>query len=279
VATQRVLLVTVAQQLLAFPTEAVERLLRVRFEDIRHAEGRTVVTTRDGPVPLVALARLLPPLVERPAGSVTPAVLLHADGRRLAVAVDEFATEDEVIVQPFDDAATPLPLVNGAALLPSGRVAILLDTGALIAAALQHGGPGVARGQGTEEARHQPTILVVDDSITTRTLEQVMLEAAGYRVLTAVDGADGWRVLQERGVDVVVADVEMPRMDGFALCEAIRASRRLRTTPVVLVTALESAEHRARGMDAGADAYIGKTGFDQQNLLTTIKQLIGRGTE
>jgi two-component system chemotaxis sensor kinase CheA len=118
-------------------------------------------------------------------------------------------------------------------------------------------------------------ILVVDDSITTRTLERSILEAAGYDVLTASDGADGWRVLQEAACDLVVADVEMPRMDGFALCEAIRSSRRHAGVPVVLVTALESHEHRARGLEVGADAYIGKSSFDQQSLLDTIQQFLG----
>ena len=94
-------------------------------------------------------------------------------------------------------------------------------------------------------------------------------------MLTAVDGADGGRLLQERGADLVVADIEMPRMDGFELCEAIRASKRLKQLPVVLVTALETPEHRARGLQAGADAYIGKSSFDQQNLLDTIRQLLG----
>jgi two-component system chemotaxis sensor kinase CheA len=120
-------------------------------------------------------------------------------------------------------------------------------------------------------------VLVVDDSLTTRTLERSILEAAGYEVLTAVDGSDGWRVLQEQGSDLVVADVEMPRMDGFALCEAIRASRRFAQLPFVLVTALERPEDRARGLEAGADAYIGKSSFDQESLLETIEQLLGEG--
>ena len=96
-------------------------------------------------------------------------------------------------------------------------------------------------------------------------------------MLTAVDGRDGWRVLQEQGCDLVVADIEMPRMDGFALCEAIRASRRFAELPIVLVTALERPEDRARGLEAGADAYIAKSSFDQENLLETILQLLGEG--
>jgi two-component system chemotaxis sensor kinase CheA len=120
-------------------------------------------------------------------------------------------------------------------------------------------------------------VLVVDDSITTRTLEQSILEAAGYQVLTAVDGADAWRALQEQGCDALVADIEMPRMDGFALCEAVRASPRFKTLPVVLVTALEAPEQRMRGMEVGADAYLGKSSFDQRHLLETLAQLVGDG--
>src|SRR5690606_32678128 len=120
-------------------------------------------------------------------------------------------------------------------------------------------------------------LLVVDDSVTTRSLEKSILEAAGYQVEVAVDGLDAWQLLQERGADLVVADVEMPRMDGFALCEAIRGSRRLRNLPVVLVTALASDADRARGLEAGADAYLPKGTFDQSQLLEAVASLIGVG--
>ena len=90
-----------------------------------------------------------------------------------------------------------------------------------------------------------------------------------------MDGADAWRLLQEHTVDLVVSDVEMPRMDGFGLCQAIRGAKRLKHLPVILVTALESSADRTRGLEAGADAYLGKSSFDQQHLLDTIQQLIG----
>jgi two-component system chemotaxis sensor kinase CheA len=94
-------------------------------------------------------------------------------------------------------------------------------------------------------------------------------------VAVAVDGVDAWTRLQQGGIDVVVTDVEMPRMGGIELCETIRASQRFAGLPVVLVTSLDSAEHRARGMEAGADAYVGKSSFDQQGLLEIIRQLVG----
>jgi two-component system chemotaxis sensor kinase CheA len=115
---------------------------------------------------------------------------------------------------------------------------------------------------------------VVDDSVTTRALEKTILEAAGYEVTTAPDGEAAWRILQEQGADLLVTDLEMPRMDGFALTEAVRASPRFRGLPVVLVTGRASEQDRARGLQAGANAYLVKSGFDQKNLLETVARLL-----
>jgi two-component system chemotaxis sensor kinase CheA len=180
------------------------------------------------------------------------------------------------VVRPVLRDQEPAPHVSGAAILGSGRVVLVLNPASIVGEGLGlDGNAGVAFAVETEAGRGPRRILVVDDSITTRTLEQSILEAAGYDVLTAADGADGWRLVQEQGCDLVVADVEMPRMDGFALCQAIRGSKRHTKLPVVLVTALETPEHRLRGLEAGADAYLGKSSFDQQALLDTIGQLVG----
>jgi two-component system chemotaxis sensor kinase CheA len=276
-ASLRVVLVAVGPHVLAVPTAHVERLLRVRPDAIRQVEGRSVIPTAEAPVPVAALARLLPPLVERPIAGPTALVQLRAGERRLAVVVDELLAEQEVVLRPVErHGSEPLPHVSGAALLATGQIALVLNPVTLLAAGLTaDAGAGVTLGEAPRREPAKRRLLVVDDSITTRTLEQSILEAAGYEVLTAVDGSDGWRVLQERGAHLVVADVEMPRMDGFALCEAIRASKRFKDLPVILVTAMETPEHRARGLEVGADAYIGKSGFDQQNLLETIRQLLG----
>ncbi len=275
-ATIRALLATVGPQLVAVPTTHVERLLRVRREDIRQAEGREVIATEEAPVPLVALARLLSPLLDRPAADPLAVILLRAGARRLAVVVDELVAEQEVVQRPVGRGDRPLPHISGATILGAGRVALVLDPVAIVGTGLDLGvGAGLSFAETRPGGPARRRILVVDDSITTRTLEQSILEAAGYDVRTAVDGADAWKALQEHGCDLVVADIEMPRMDGFALCEAIRGSTRFRALPVVLVTALETPEHRARGLEVGADAYIGKSSFDQQNLLDTIGQLLG----
>jgi two-component system chemotaxis sensor kinase CheA len=277
-ATIRAVMVAVGPHWFAIPTAHVERLLRLRWTDVRQAEGRDVIATPDAPVPLVSLGQLVSAPAARPSDRLF-AVVLRAGARRLAVAVDELVNEGEVVLRPLAAVHQRLAHFGGATILASGRVALVLDPVSLVAAGLaDRTGAGLAAAApaaagGAERRR----ILVVDDSITTRALEQSILEAAGYEVLTAVDGADAWRQLQERGADLVVADVEMPRMDGFALCEAIRGSARLKGTPVVLVTALESPEHRARGLEAGADAYLGKSSFDQHSLLEVIEQLVGQG--
>ena len=117
-------------------------------------------------------------------------------------------------------------------------------------------------------------LLIADDSVTTRSLVKSILESSGYSVTAAVDGAEAWRLLQEQGADLVVSDVEMPNLDGFGLAETIRQSKRFHDLPVILVTALDSPEHKARGIEAGANAYLVKSAFDQTNLLETIGQLL-----
>jgi len=190
------------------------------------------------------------------------------------VVVDEMLSEEEIVVRPIERLGRPVPQLTGATLLPSGRVALVVNPRTLHLRAAEGEGLGISLAERADARATRRRILVVDDSITTRTLEQSLLEAAGFDVTTAVDGADAWRLVQERGCDLVVTDIEMPRMDGFALTEAIRGSARFRELPVVLVTSLESAEHRARGLEAGADAYIVKSSFDQEALLATIRQLL-----
>ncbi len=116
-------------------------------------------------------------------------------------------------------------------------------------------------------------MLIVEDSITSRMLLKGIIEAAGYQVQTAVDGVDAFTALREEEFDLVVSDVEMPRMNGFDLTARIRSDKRLSELPVVLITALESREQRERGIDAGANAYVVKSSFDQQNLLEVVRRL------
>ena len=279
-ATIRALLVKVGTETVALPTAHVERVRRISAAQLRRAEGHDVLLGDAGkderPMRLVSLARLLgPPLTERTLDGHANGVILETQGRRLAVLVDELLSEQMVIVRKLDGARTSLSHLSGVAILGGGRIALVANVARLVSSGLDAAAGGTVARMDTDEAHPRRRILVVDDSVTTRMLEQSVLEEAGYEVTTAIDGAAAWELLAEDEWDLVVSDVEMPRMDGFALCTAIRGSPRLSRTPVVLVTALEKQEHRAKGLDVGADAYIGKSSFDQRSLLETIQQLLG----
>jgi two-component system chemotaxis sensor kinase CheA len=275
--TIRALLVDVGGQTFAIPSSAIERLIRVDAAAIRTVEGREVVLLGSSPVPIGSLAQLfgLAPHPQSGKSKRVPAVVLALEGQLAAVLIDELVTEQEVVLKSLGARLQRMKYVSGATILPSGRVAPVLIPGELLRGV-------VARGAATslvEDATEHPPaamkrLILADDSVTTRTLEKSILEAAGYEVLTAVDGSDAWHLLQDKGADLVVSDVEMPKMDGFSLTETIRGSKRFRTLPVVLVTALETDRDRTRGLEAGADAYLSKSSFDQKALLETIRQLL-----
>jgi len=165
--------------------------------------------------------------------------------------------------------------IAAATLLGSGRVAPILNVADLLKSARKV--PGTAARKILVTATSQTVtrrILVVEDSITSRMLLKTILEAAGYNVETALDGMEGFSRLRTEHFDLLVSDVEMPRLNGFDLTAQIRADQKLAELPMVLVTALKTREDRERGIDAGANAYIVKGSFDQSNLLETVRRLI-----
>lgn len=165
----------------------------------------------------------------------------------------------------------------GATVLGSGETVLVLNTSDLFRTAGRAAVPidrGAMKRQSVASPDGLGTVLVVDDSVVTRMLEKSILEAAGYTVRVAADGVEALRSLEANPVDLVVSDVNMPNMDGLALTSRIRAHGALKATPIVLVTSLDAPEDRARGLDAGADAYIVKSSFSQEGLLETVSRLI-----
>jgi two-component system chemotaxis sensor kinase CheA len=272
--TLRALLVGAAGQTFAFVGTNVQKLLRLDPARLRSVEGRPMLASDGPPLPVAWLAQTLGLRGQgaaEPDGKA-PALVVAAGEHRLVFVVDEFLAEQEIVIKSLGARIRRVPHVSGATILPSGRIALVLNAANLVRSALARAPVRVA--QAGAPAPPRKRILVADDSVTTRTLEKTILESAGYEVLVAADGQAAWQLLQERGADLLVSDVEMPRMDGFALAEAVRGSRRFRELPVVLVTALESDQDRARGIAVGADAYLAKSAFDQKNLLETIAQLL-----
>lgn len=266
----RVLLVAVGEEVLALPSAAVTRLVRLVADDLRVVDDRPVALLDGQAVPVLHLGAAVG-FGEAPApAEVLEAVLVDYPGGQALLVVDGLVSEEEVVMKPAGERLAGLRAVLGATILPTGRVVMILNAASCARTGLAGRAPVLARGEG--QAR--PTrVLLVEDTITTRALERSILEGAGYEVLVAVDGADGWRLLQERGADIVVSDVNMPRMDGLALCETVRSSGRFRELPFVLVTSLASEEDRRRGVEVGADAYIVKGDFDQELLIETIERL------
>lgn len=227
------------------------------------------------PIPIVSLAATLglhaPSVDER---DLLHVVTIDAAGTEVAFIVDELLTEEEIVVTSPGPRLRDVPLLAGASVLETGEVAIILKPAALVRAALEAATSGEITATRRDAATARRRVLVVDDSATTRSLVRSILEAAGYGVAVATDGADAWAKLQEARPDAVVSDVDMPRMDGFTLCETVRRSPRMRDLPFVLVTALGSDRDRARGLEAGADAYVVKAQFDQGTLLETLQRLL-----
>lgn len=242
-------------------------------------EGREVLRVDGRHVGVSDLAQVLG-LREHSNGS-GPALVVGGLTRLHAFRVDAILGQRRVVVRGLGRLLPRVDFVAGASVEPDGRILIVLDPPGLIDAARRHQRVEVdARGEPGGE-RHRGAgarVLVVDDALTVRELQRSILERAGYQVTTAVDGEDALRLLNAEKWDLVLTDVEMPRLDGFGLVEAMRARPALAAVPVVILTSRASEDDRRRGLDAGADAYVEKSAFDAAALLSTVARLLRQGS-
>ncbi|HSO13644.1 MAG TPA: hybrid sensor histidine kinase/response regulator [Anaerolineales bacterium] len=284
VTSSRSLLVNTAGETFLIPFNHIERILSVRAEEITTLNGQDVVHINDYSVTVVPLAELLELSPSnatdkaREKGSVFIVVVSVAE-RRMGLMVDDLAGEQDVVIKGFGPQLSRLGGIAGGAVMGDGGVVLVLNISDLMRLALngvrQSVSAMLSSSQNSAAARVRRRILVVDDSITTRTLEKNILETVGYGIDLAIDGQEAWELILDKGApDLVVADIAMPRLNGFELTKRIKTDERTAKVPVILVTSLDSPEDKARGIDAGADAYIIKSHFDQNNLLETIEQLL-----
>jgi len=276
-ATFKGVLVCAGGQTFVVPVASVDRIKRFRRSDIKTVEGREMVDIDGRAVAFTSMADVL----EMPRRSAprevdhVESVVLGSGEGRIAFGVDAVLNEQEVLVKNLGAPLVRVRNIAAATVLGSGTPVLILNVSDLLRSAVRVAStaryaPVAVESRETKSAR----ILVADDSVTSRMLIKNILETSGYKVETATDGMEALLSLRDREFDLLVSDVEMPRMNGFELTTSVRTDQKLNEIPVVLVTALASREDRERGIDAGANAYIVKSSFDQSDLLSVIRKLI-----
>jgi two-component system chemotaxis sensor kinase CheA len=273
--TTRILLVRIGSQIFALPATGCRGIMLVHQDDIATIENRAMVEYQGATVPVLRLADLIGIDADQAFqhDERMPAIILGNEQRMLSLLVDGVLDERESVVKPVGPMLEMQRRYTGAVQLGDGQLVLMLNPMALAQAA--RGVRLMPTGRSTDGTEKQVRLLVADDSFTTRELIRSILHSAGYNVVAAIDGADALDKLRAQPYDLVVSDVEMPRMNGFELTRSIRQEPGLQDMPVIIITSLASDEHRRQGLDAGAQAYIVKSQFNQDNLLDAIQQLLG----
>lgn len=277
-ATFRGILAECGEHLFVIPTSNVQRVVRIKTDTIRKVENRDTIVLNGRVLLFVWLTDVL----ELAGGGTgtgdsgfVSAVILSAGQRSVAFGLDRIVSEQEVIVKGLGKQLARVRNIAGATVLSSGEVVPILNVSDLVKSALTKSRSSVrVAAIAQEKTPKSSRVLIAEDSITSRTLLKNILESAGYNVQAVVDGSEAWNALRTQDFDLLVSDVQMPKLDGFELTEKIRGDKKLSELPVVLVTSLESAEDREKGIDVGASAYIVKSSFDQSNLLDVVSRLL-----
>ena len=261
----------------------IERILRLPFSSVQSLEGRRHFLLDGEAVGLVD-AREVFDLSSTESDRDTMAVVVAGDrSHRFGLIVDAFLGERDLEVRPLDPRLGKVPNLNSASILEDGRPVLIFDVEDLVRSIdnLVNGrrAPKAAVSTASSQIRRAKRILVVDDSITVREVERQVLEAKGYHVESAVDGLDGWNTVRTGHYDLVISDVDMPRMDGIQFVTRIKQDLDLRRTPVIIVSYKDREEDRMRGLDAGANAYLTKSSFKDETFLQTVVDLIGESRE
>jgi two-component system sensor histidine kinase and response regulator WspE len=280
----RALLVDIGGEPYAFPLTRIDQILFCRQTDIRTLEGRQYVDHDGVSIGLVLAAQVLdlelPPA--RTEGDALPVVVISDRGQRFGMIVGAFLGERDLEVRPLDSRLGKVPDISSASLLENGNPVLIVDVDDLVRSI-----DGLLQGRRlsrvefarmAERVRRRKRILVVDDSITVRELERQLLRSRGFDVDVAVDGMDGWNAFRGGQYDLVVSDVDMPRLDGIGLVSLIKADPDRKSIPVVIVSYKDREQDRLRGLEAGANRYLTKASFQDETFLHTIIDLIGEPT-
>ncbi|HMF13172.1 MAG TPA: hybrid sensor histidine kinase/response regulator, partial [Gemmataceae bacterium] len=272
----RAVLVDIAGEPYAFPHNRIDRLIRVPRSLFHSLERRQFVTVDGQNVGLVLAAQLFELQGETSAADELPVLLLSDAAGQYGLVVDAFRGEQDLVVRPLDPRLGKVPNVSAAAVLDDGSPVLIADVEDLVRSMDQLIQTGTLRRcDRSVHATVRKRVLVVDDSITVREVERQLLRAHGYEVAVAVDGQDGWNALRTDSFDLIVTDVDMPRMNGFDLLRSIRGDHALAGLPVVIVSYKDRETDRLRGLELGANYYLTKSSFHDDTFLRAVQDLIG----
>jgi two-component system chemotaxis sensor kinase CheA len=271
---RHLLLVSCQEQTFGIPTHAIENVNRIRIGDLAREQGKPMMRITGRQVPVFALSSLLGLSNQdsREASDALRVVALKSGERRAAVIVDAFLGERNALLQELGLPVLPR-YVSGGVVGDDGAPLVVLNPATLIDLCFEQRAP-VFSGSSPPAKEVSPRILIVDDSITTRSLERSILDAHGFRTSVAVNGVQALEILRSEGADLVLTDLEMPELDGFGLITAIRSDKKLKNIPVIVVSSRGGVADEKQGLLLGADAYVIKSKFDQVELIQTIRRAL-----
>lgn len=275
ISTNRGILIKVSKQEFVIPTSKVDKVIKVKKDLIKIIGNKATIAVDGYIVPIIKLQDILQLKgnKENVDSKFISLLIINELEKKIAFSVDEIIIEQEVLVKQFNKQLAKVRNISGATILGTGDIVPILEVQDLIKSSLNFVGSNFDLNKNEAELSKK-SIIVVEDSITSRTLLKNVLENNGYKVKTAVDGIEGLKAIKAEKFDLIISDVEMPRMDGFELTSKVRSDDETAEIPVILVTSLDSKEDTERGIEVGASAYIVKSNFQQNNLIEVIRKLI-----
>lgn len=278
----RALLFEVAGELLSIPLSRISRILREPREKIRQLENKPYITIDDRNIGLALARQVLEFSTESDPKKDIHIIVLNDGEYEYGLVVDAFRGEQSLVVRPLDARLGKIPDVSAVGILRDGSAALILDADDLMRSIENILTKGRLSRISNETVTFTPPshkrILVVDDSLTVREAQRRLLQHHGYEVDSAVDGVDGWNALQTHRYDLVITDVDMPRMNGIELVRRIKGDPAVRDVPAMIVSYKDREEDRMRGFGAGANYYLTKTSFHDESLVKAVIELIGEAT-
>jgi two-component system, chemotaxis family, sensor histidine kinase and response regulator WspE len=271
------LLVEVSGNAYAIPLARIEHVLTLDRSDISDIESRQYFTLNQQNIGLISAQQVLNLPISQSSSDALCVVVMSEQASAYGLVVDRFLGERDLVVRPLDPRLGKVPDISASSLLSDGTPVLIVDVSDLVRSMdslLSH--QNLTKMNQIGETKQRKKILVVDDSITVREMERKMLENCGYQVDVAINGAEGWSAVRTQPYDLVISDVDMPKMNGIELVRQIKSHARLNQIPVIIVSYRDRETDRLQGLDAGADYYLTKSSFQDDSFVGAVVDLIGK---